>query len=372
MNKVIGIALLMIAVAGCRNEEVLEPFFYPQLLNSSVDFVEVFDDKSMIAGSFEGIYYKNEDGDEFFVEIGDDFEYNQKNIQSMTFFKGGDKVYGVNVNWIVEIKDDEATFYANSIPNVTYGDALRFADYGIDREGKLFAVSYGKYVFDENLWQDFYEIYLNRWQAGSWAGNGTDILIRDLDLMAPSFVFGEDYLYVAVGDIYEVDYKDIFNFDYERLVPNIGGVDYQNMHQLTYQDDALYATNGQGLIGGSPYLMYTFNLRTGNFRDRQFSDRCNVPLFTTMDYQFYHSDGVYAFVRTEVEQETFNSQEVVYIINQAFGLCDRYEIGSNYDVQDVSYDVRANALLLATNQGLITYDLESETTAPYLNTIEER
>lgn len=358
------IIVVSIGLVSCKKTMVLEPLSYPQFLRNEVSFVKCFDDGGLLVTSTEGVYAKMDDQAEF-IFTPDEFSYLWRDIPDMRLYKSQGIIYGVNNEWIMNIRNGDMSFNPNNLKSA-FLQPDAFVDYAIDNDGQLYAANYGE-VETDSLSNNLYTVFIHRWNAdSSWISLSTDITKRDSNLIWPSITFGESLMYVSLGNIYEIDIKSDTEIDLEKIVVSVP-FQLSNIYNLKFEDGTLFGTDQR--TEGTSYT-FSLNLNTGVSNSNQLALTCefNNP-FQPSDEVLAISNGrFYYYFDFSNWNDEVNDGELL-ILNQKPGSCETLSIeieSFEYEIRQMDFYSPSNSLFLATTDGLKTYSLATGQIRDYL------
>jgi hypothetical protein len=380
-RHIISIGLTLLIFSSCLKTEILQPTSFPLMLRNDVELTEVFEDGTLLSGGADGFYIDYGNGLTAVLESSSQSEFSENQVDEMMFYLGADQViYGVNLTYVLVIKPNGYHFFFQDLVN---NSNLTYPGYTITPKGELMRCDYSEQIYNSEEQQYFHNIRLSIWDDDVWDTDITDIWMQSAfnTQYTPTPIFEGKYdLYIAGNEIFSVDYSNPSYLTYERLVPSNGVWQYSSFHHGRFYEGELLGFDQDYVVSSDIQYSYSFNLNSGLLRSYRVTNTCYVGDDQTFNIsKVIGSSGRSTFCYQQRIFNSFSEDNVAGLIieyDHSKGKCDVRPLiatglleNTNLVINDVSYDVEADVIYLATQEGLIGYDMQTNQTFDYLSQI---
>lgn len=380
-GRYIHIGLIFLLFWSCQKTEVLEPTSFPLMLRNNVELTEVFEDGTLLTGGADGYYVDYGNGLTAVLESTSQSEFNEMRVDQMMFYLGADQIiYGVNLSYVMVIKPNGYRFILQDIFN---NGSLTYPGYTITPNGKLMRCDYSEQIYNSVEQQYFYNIRLSIWDDDAWDSDVTDMWMQSNfnTQYTPTPIFEDkNDLYIAGNEIFKVDYSNPSFLTYERLVPSGGVLEYSSFHHGRFFDNELIGFDQDYVVSTDIQYSYAFNLNSGLLKSYRITNTCDVGDDQVFNIQkVIGSNGRSTYCYQQQIFNVFSEDNIAGLIieyDHSKGKCDVRTLlaiglldNTALSINDVAYDVEADVVYLATQEGLIGYDMQTNQTFDFLSQI---
>ncbi|MEZ4721769.1 MAG: hypothetical protein R2813_07845 [Flavobacteriales bacterium] len=366
MSKQLSIlvGLIILTLSSCWETIELEPRSFPQLLSYEMSVVKAFDQGMFIVGGNEGFYVRFRDGSEVSHKLLQN-EFENYHVADMNFFASNDKlIYGVYDSYLLRLTDKELDFYFFN------SDAINsYRSFAVDDNGDLIMADYWLAEYEGSGYN--YLMRINTWNNGSWDEVLTDLSVSDSKLDAPELLLDElGRLIILTNPIYRIsEWKDA-DIQFEKFIPNVqGNFAVKSMHSAHTDGQSYFGFDREFSQDWDITKAYRFNSNSGimNVNDLDKATSCQVEGTPFKLTKLVGTSETKSYGWIPVINNSFSNTPglIGYVItyNHSTGMCESSAIADSdvFDtsvrVHDVSLMTETNELLIATSEGLFTYNL---------------
>jgi len=387
MNRIAGVILVLLAfcVFSCQKVEELLPFEYPGMLANRIGQVSVLEDGTLLAIGVDGIFVRYPDNSTSVVSVNSS-ETDLNAAYGMKFLKGDNVIYGVNVFYVLVIRNDGYQFYSSDFGS---NSPLSYPEYTITPDNELLKLSYGESRFNQELNRFERPIRISRWNFSGWDFADSEIYISDNNSSSSlTMVFQTDYrAYLWIDKLYEIGYNEYDDIDFEEIIPINGDISSNKIYSASPYDKEIVGFDREineytGANSLNINRSIIFNTSTGELSGSAPSDNCGVVPFGSLNFdQYLGRHGSIAYFYTNIVFNQFSTEYKrgeVYAYNMSDGTCSFNAILAKgplreLDIQiiDLDIDVRNELLYIGTNHGLFIYDRQNHSVQSYLENLRD-
>tara|TARA_B110000046_G_C13012019_1_gene407069 strand:+ start:1491 stop:2660 length:1170 start_codon:yes stop_codon:yes gene_type:complete len=385
MNKSFALILVLLSLGfySCQKVESLIPIDYPGLLANSIGHVSILDDGTLLVIGNEGMYLRYPDNTTKVINVKSS-GVALSTAYGMKFFVGDNVIYGVNGNYVLEIARNTYEFYQSKYD--TNGQ-LTYPGYTMTPDKELLKLSYGNSRYNQDLNRYEWPIRLLEWKHSGWVYYDSDIYVPDIYWSTtPILVFeSENRAYILIDKLYEIDYSDYDNIEFEEIIPINGSISDNSMFEVSMNKKEIIGFDRQvhEFTGSNPNTFgrsISFNTTTGKLGSISPTASCGVGTFESFAFDQYigRRESIAYFYKESVYNSfsTENKRGELYSFDMNDGLCNVSVIlavgplkGLDINIIDVDFDEQKVILYLGTNRGLYIYDLQNHSIENYLDNL---